>query len=405
MFVIGERKDEINCMKKIIIYLLMIFLLANIRISVEAAEKETLENRVEEVALNWVDYMYPEYTVEVGAVYPVWVSYLESVEYVIDFFCEAEPYGYAVVCIEDGQAVVKEASIGCGTRGLYDELLGIVDDNILIGTEKNIIREYLIETNPMNYCLEVQMGDELKLFDEYGNIYEQKDKKVQSKIYESQNNLYISNDDWVVSKYKEEATSKVVLAKYANKKFIFGSSDAKLSTERYACAVLAGYNIAYLEGLVGKSLTTMKTEFVALWEKTKTVETLESKNDTNDNIIYGETDIDDAINGFVNYAKDKGKSKSYKWEQNNPAISWIRAQLRYNHPVFLSYEYNYYEEDKKKSGAHAIVVLGCVKATDVSANKTYDYIMVADGYGKKETYINYTTASFEWCRAACFVVK
>ena len=349
-------------------------------------------------ALDWGEMMYPELKLEVGDIHKVNVAYSEEVEYAVSYFVGVVPYGYAVVCFKNGEAVVKEATVGKGREGLYTDLIDVVDENSEIASQNLNIEGNVIEMMPMKYCVVTTNSEnETVSYDNYGNKYLE-ELTGYADTYEKENSIFIKKDNWNSTNY--QVSESIVIDQFSGK-WVFGEGMAKTSTGRYACMVQAFYNIAHWEGIVGRLSSTMSTEYVKIWNMTQTYQ-IAASNPT-DTVIYGATNLYNGVDGFINYVHEKGYTGTEKKEIcQSPSVSWLKDKLEYNRPILMVYTI---ELNSGAQSNHAIAVMGYKRAKKVSSNNVWNYLMVADGWSATETYLNYSTVDFKDCKATYFWIK
>lgn len=314
----------------------------------------------------------------------------KSVVYEATYYMDNLPYGYAVITFAEGEPVVKQSVISAGAEGLYTELVDVVMENSDYERKDIDIDETVVEISPFHYGLKVENDDnETEIFDNYGEKYDC------SRKYASASSIYISSDNWVSSKYKVVESSKVVLEKFSDRSELVSESYIKLFTGRYACAVTALIQIAYMEGLITYNKNIVNAAYKLLWTYTKT-ETYEIK----DGVAYGGTYFDDTVKGFRRFVSALGDNVCLSSTEEEPSVSWIKKQLNKNKSIVFSYGLNVNGEKSR----HCISVLGCMDAVKVSSGNKWTYIMVYDGWNGAPSYINYTYADFTDKTMASFAI-
>ena len=72
----------------------------------------------------------------------------------------------------------------------------------------------------------------------------------------------------------------------------------------------------------------------------------------------------------------------------------------------MGYTINVKEGNNVRKSSHAISVLGWIKATKLTSKKSYNYLLVYDGWSNTQKYLNYTTVDFsQYCSASYFWLK
>lgn len=278
------------------------------------------------------------------------------------------------------------------------------------------VSDALVEIAPLQYGA-VTKDEEGRLetvHDNYGNEYdagevdavsenaEDAEKFLyRSTKYDEVDSIFIKSTNWISSKY--QVKSEITLKKYKEVSGLLEQNTVINWVGKYACAVQALTQIARMEKMcaIMDREATIST-YNKLWKYTNTKETAESKKDTKDDVIYGETDMQDAAEGFVKFAKEKGyKNTEVKGMETDPSVAWLKNKLEYNRPILMGYGINVNNEQS----AHAISVLGYRRATKVSSGNTYDYLMVYDSWTGSPVYLNYSTVDMMWCQATYFWVK
>lgn len=178
--------------------------------------------------------------------------------------------------------------------------------------------------------------------------------------------------------------------------------NAETWVKKYACTVQALTQIAHMEKMCGTGEKDTRSIYNTLWKYTKTQETDESKKNTKSDVMYGSTYIDDAAEGFVKLAQEKGyKNTEVKGIETDPSVLWLKNKLEYNRPILMGYGINV---NGKRSG-HAISVVGYRRATKMSSGNTYDYLKVYNSWDDSPAYLNYSTVDMIDCSATYFWVK
>ena len=239
-------------------------------------------------------------------------------------------------------------------------------------------------------------GTKEKIYDNYGNTIESDELRAESTKYADVDSIYIENKYWRASGRYEEISS-IELDKFKNHRKLITEGLVEKRTGKYCCVTQALIQIAFMEDLTGYSKSELKSIQDKLW-KYCNIEKTKVKN----NVVYGEGNIVDANNGFVEFARHKGRKKTVaKSIKENPSVAWIKDKLEYNRPILMGYSINV---NGQRSG-HAISVLGYKRAKKISSGNTWNYLMVYDSWHNTVSYINYSTVDFAYCVATYFWVK
>lgn len=372
---------------------------------VEVTE-ENIEELIVTATMDWVNMIAPEKDLCVGDIIEVIVDGSDEIQYMASVFDKTIPYGYVTVGFKNNEVVVMEANINKGQEGMYTELVEDVVEDTNLKRKDLDIEKKVVELAPMQYAVEYKdkKGNK-KVLDNYGEVMDADELKYGSDSYNSILSIYIWNNIWNMDKYK--ISEKIILEKYKSNNLLVTSKKVKELTGRYACGVQALLQIAYMDKLTSFNDTDIKKFYNKLWTYTKTIETEESKKDTDDNIIYGEGNIENAANGYIKYAKEKGyKNSEFKGVEKNPSVAWIKNKLKYNRPILMGYGIKVKDEKGKVDRAgHFISILGYLRAQKGGSGKAYNYFMVYNGWFDQISYINYTTVDFMDCSATYFWTK
>ena len=78
-----------------------------------------------------------------------------------------------------------------------------------------------------------------------------------------------------------------------------------------------------------------------------------------------------------------------------------------NKSILMAYTINVKNQEtgKTEKSSHGISILGYVRAKKVSSGKTYNYLMVYDGWNWMPTYLNYTTVDLVDCEAVSMYLQ
>lgn len=350
---------------------------------------------VADSAIEWAKLMKPDINLKIKKIRKIRTMEKEA-EYMVAFRCGKENYGYAILKNESFDFVVNEGVIQKGHKDLYED---IVEDIKMNCTESVKTGKYLIKFSDRQYGVDYVCKNKKEFYDNSGRIINLEDK-VYTESYKTEQTIFISKQNWTVKKYK--VLESIQLKKYVKRTKLFISTQTARLTGKYACAVQALLQIAYMEGICDGSEKSIKSVYNNLWKNCKT-----KKVKKEDGIIFGKNYIEDSAKGFVNYAKSLGYDTAYKGVEKNPSVAWIKDKLKYNRPIIMDYTIYVGEKDKEaKKFSHTISVLGWLKAVKLSSGNTYNYLIVYDGWNDEHKYLNYTTVDFsQYCCASYFWLK
>lgn len=409
-------------MKKIVSILMALVICVNgVSVKAYADTDEVLLSSVTEAdleeciaitALDWANMIEPDLEFTADDITYIVNESLEP-EYAVSFFHNSTPYGYAVVTFQNGDACVKEGQLVEGKEGLRTEIVNEIEEDNVRSISGSEVSDALVEIAPLQYGVVTKdENDQLEtVHDNYGNEYDVEDVDAVSEDteellysstkYDDVDSIFIKSANWIPSKY--QVKNEITLQKYKEVSRLLNQQTIIDWVGKYACAVQALTQIARMEKMcaVNDKEDTINT-YNTLWKYTKTQETDESKKDTNKKHIRGTTYLNNAAEGFVKFAQEKGyKNTTVKGMETNPSVSWLKDKLEYNRPILMGYGINVNNE---RSG-HAISILGYRRATKVSSGNTYDYLMVYNGWDATPAYLNYSTVDMMDCEATYFWVK
>lgn len=398
-------------MKKIknIICFLIMTLVLNSTYPIIAGESgyvsETeLVNTVCSTAISWVQATQPELNkLQAGDVIKVENNDDFLAEYQVSIFNGLIPYGYAIVAIDnDYDILILEANIKRFQESMYTS---IVDIALEVTDQKRSqieIKKTLQKQAPLHYDIEFsdEKGNDYQV-DNHNNLEE---LTYTSTKYNNIGSIFIKKSNWTSSKYSVKKGTTVSYSKYKNEA-MFTEYTAESVTKSYACGVQSLYQIGLFEGITKKdSPKDITNDYNLLWKYSNTKETSESKKvpASSKKITYGKGNIVDAADGFVKFAKEKGKKKtSHSSIKTDPSVKWIKGELEDDKPILMGYGLNV---DGKRIG-HFITIIAYMQATKVSSGNSYDYLKVYDGWYATPCYLNYSCVDFMDCDATSFTVK
>ncbi len=379
--------------------------------SLKRVNNENIRSLLTTNALEWANLIKPEVNITIGNINQVSVPETNQIKYVASFFSDTIPYGYAVFEFVDNDVVIEQSVIERGIDNIYSELMDVVDEKIGNNFKDYAVDKSVIQITPFQYAVCVtDKNKNVITYDNYGDELTEYTNEDETS-YSEGSSIYIYSNNWKSSSYTEEKSSKIVLKKFTKRSTLFSEDKIENITGKYACAVQALTQIAYMEGLCTGTSKSIQTTYNLLWDYTDTKETDDSKKKTSkDKIIYGTTGtwitpgIQKSAKGFVEYAQEMGYTDTkYKGVESNPSVAWIKDKLKNNRPVLMSYAINVKGEDDNTG--HQISILGYIKAKKVSSGNTWNYLMVYDGWHSTVSYLNYSTVDFTRCDATYFWVK
>lgn len=350
-------------------------------------DTENLNSLIITTALDWANMIEPNLTFSVGDIKEIKTYDSGVTEYTASVFYKTIPYGYVVVGFQDNNITVKEATIAPNHEGIYVKLVDEIDKKTDESRKDISVDKTIRKTGPMTYTL--GYGDKKgkrHIIDSYGNDVSNDEHFVMSTKYQYSDDIYIYKNNWTSSKYKVNESSKVILKKFTERPNLLSEGYIEKVTGKYACSITALLQIAYMEHLTIYGDADVKKVYNDLWSicKIKTSEIV-------DGITIGYGDFNASKVGFLKYAIKNGYPGTFDYGiQYSPSTTWIKNHLSSNHPILLGYEI----KTNKGISAHAISVLGYMKAKKVSSGVTSDYIMVYNGWDSSVSYINYSTVDF-----------
>ena len=393
-------------------FMAMILSVLSIRIEVFAGNEKSkgyismtednMEGIITKNALEWLKLISPEKEYDVYDVRVIYNSATNTQEYTVSVFEGVNPYGYIVLGVESQEIVILEANINKGQEGIYTETVEHIVENEDIKRREINISDIIEKKAPMNYGLsfvskngKADFADSNKgVLNDISNIglmtYEE---------YEQADSIFIKATDFIKpTNYEVEGTNVINLGKFNPRPALLTQAKTMELTGKYACGIQALSQIAFMENMTEYTNPEFSTNFNKLWDYCNT-EII----GTSGGVTYGQNaDIEELSRGFVNYAKWKGYSgTTYKGVEENPSVAWIKDKLTNNRPIIMGYSIMV---DGGES-AHAISIIGYVRAKKVSSGNTWNYLRVYDGWTNAPVYLNYSCVDFGLCDASYFWVK
>ena len=411
-------------MKKVVAVFLSLTIITTIvmnDMSVIMAAEDVRENQqsyiekiVIETAQNWAQIVDDRYDLYARDVIEVNDINSGCVDYAVTYYNDDIPYGYAIVTSVDGEATVKEASIGKGIEGLHEELSEIAYDVSDNTSEDMSIEEGIVELAPLQYAVVTKEKNKKgkKLYDNYGNELPESEFYGCSEEYPSNGIIFISSENFKSTKYVIDQSTVLWNSKFAKRRDLLTENAIEAHTNSYACGPQSLLQIAHMEGIIdyspcvygAKGYTTDQINAawkkVNMWYNQLWITTNTNKYKEENGIEYGKGNNIDAAKGFVKFAKGKGYNVIYNIV-DFPSVSQIRNALSKKSSILMQYAINV----KGASSAHFISVLGQFKAKKVSSGNTYNYLAVYNGWNDSVSYLNYTCVDMEWCNMIVFNVK
>lgn len=344
-----------------------------------------MKEYIKECAFEWAKMIEPDLNLKVKNIKSIVTE--NKVEYSVSYFLGKIPYGYAILQWTDGDFVVLEGIIEKNQKGIYEEITELIEEEESLNEEE--VGEELVKIAETQYGVVTENKDGKDIvYDNYGN----EQPIVKSQEYAIDQSIFIDKAKFEAGK-KYITQDSITLKKFTNRPLLFDWNETKRITEKYACAIQSLLQISYMEKLCTDTKVSIKSTYNQLWNRCNTIL---------DDGEYGNT-IEDAARGFVAFARYMGfTGTTYKGEQKNPSVAWIKDKLEYNRPIIMGYTINVNGYNR----THAISILGWRKAKKVSSGKTYNYLMVYNGWKNQTVYLNYTTVDFSaYCSASYFWVK
>ena len=375
---------------------------ANEQDFVEVTEENVYEI-VNSTIQSWVTFVEPGKELNVVDIKEVYNATTGEMEYTASLFDNVTPYGYVVVGVCDDEMVVLEANVDKGQEGLYTAAIEeIVEEE---GRPRRNIEadETITKFGPMSYGVKYKdKNGRKKCKDKNGKSVEisddsKEDNKSVAIRYAKAQSIFIKNESWKSTKYEEIIKEK--LKCYLGKGLMIDSSTSKAYTGQYACGIQALAHIAYMWNMTSyRDRYKYKKTYNTLWEYCKTEEYSVDDKGCSYGENYSEYDLG---KGFIKYARENGYPKAMRTHINSPSVSEIRENIKNNKPILMLYEI----DTLKGESAHAISVVGYVRAKKISSGNTWNYLMVYDGWNSSVSYLNYTCVDLNYCDIVCFNMK
>lgn len=377
---------------------------------------EVTEKNVEEIvsgtAIEWAKLMEPGKELIVTDIKEVYNVATDKMEYTASLFDNVTPYGYVVVGVYDGEMVVLEGNVNKGQEGIYTDTVEQIVKSEGRPRRKIEIEESLTKLGPMSYGLGYKNGKEEKAFKDKNGQSIAMEGEMTIRAYEtygSAKSIFISKYSWHNSKYAEVEGTKIILKKYDDRDKLYSSDESSSLTKRYACGIQALTQIARMEKLRTDDPNEYKVMYNKLWKlcNTKTVQSGNStKNKNVDGVELGENTVGNLILGFWKYCAQRGYELKGSSEKN-PSVKWLKDNLMANRSILMAYTINVKNQEtgKTEKSSHGISILGYVRAKKVSSGKTYNYLMVYDGWNPQPYYLNYATVDLVDCKAVSMYLK
>ena len=370
----------------------------------EAEYIEVTEDNIDEIVCNtvtsWAKLVEPSKELEVVDIKEVYNAATGEMEYTASLFDNVTPYGYVVLGVYDNEMVVLEGNVNKGQEGLYTETVEEIVESEGRPRRKIDIEETITKIGPMNYGLGYKDKKGKRAFkDRNGqDVAVEADINMIRGSYEEAQSIFIKKASWKETKYREVENSRIELSKYKKRPGLLTQDNTTDYTNQYACGIQALAQIAYMHGMITYEANDYAAAYKLLWDLCKT-----KIYNAPDIPRLGENDMENLTVGFYKYAMKKGYTKvSYPSIVKNPTTTWIKSCLKNNSPILMTY--SIYLEDGEQS-AHAISILGYVRATKVSSGNTWNYLMVYDGWNSSPSYLNYTCAELYFCEASKLVAE
>ena len=329
-----------------------------------------------------------------------------DIDFAVSYTSKGTPYGYSVVSFCNGEAVIKESRVAKNISGLKDTILATISKKTLEDPDIKI-SDSLIEMNALEYAVIISNTSTQTnvIYDNYGNKYdtntindEDDASALACEIYDTPNEneqqvtLYTSN----ANDNKYEIKNNMILDKYKKHPHLFSEKYIEQSTNKYCCVISALTQIAYFEGMCKNTPESINTTYNNLWNASN-IRTISESN----NITYGGGKFNEAIDSFVQFAKENGHNLTTAQKQAKPSFEWIQRKLLDNNSVYFRYSI---VVDENRAG-HAISILGCSQTKKSSSGNEYDYLTIYDSWRNTPAYINYSILDFESCHAASFDIR
>jgi len=368
-----------------------------------------VDKLVKDTALNWAKTTKPSLTLTADNLSKIYCDNSNEVEYCVSYYKDKTPYGYSIITFVNKEAVVKESRIDEKVPNLRSTILSTIPN---FSKNTNLVASNsLIELNSLQFAVAVYNKSSKKtvLHDNYGENYDttvindnDDAKELANEIktgYNGASNIgnekvSVSSSNCENNNYSLE--SSAILDKYKKRTKFFTEKYVEQINKKYCCVISALTQISYFEGLIEDNANDISNTYNKLWDMADIKELK-----TNNNIVYGGGQFDNAVNAFVDYAKSKDKTNTTADTQSQPSIEWLSDKLSANNPVYFRYSIIV----KEKRAGHAISIVGTVKTKKSTTDNSYDYIIIYDSWRKTPAFINYSLTNLQSCHGASFDVK
>jgi len=368
-----------------------------------------VDKLVKDTATNWAKETKPSLSLTVDNISKIYCDNSNQIEYCVSYYNDKTPYGYSIVTFVNEEAVVKESRIDSNVPNLRSTILTTIPD---FSNNSNLVAtNSLIELNSLQYAVAIynKRTNKTVLHDNYGENY---DTDIINDLDDANNlaneiktgynaasniskeKINVSSANYSDNDYKLGDIN--VLEKYKNRNNLFTEKYVEQINKKYCCVISALTQIAYFEEFLDNNNQDYIDTYNNLWNMSN-IKTIK----TNNNIVYGGGQFDNAINAFVDYAKSKGKTNTSAERKSQPNMEWLTSKIKKNNPVYFRYSILV----KEHRAGHAISILGTLTTKKEKTNNSYDYIIIYDSWRKTPAFINYSLTSLKSCHGASFDVK
>ena len=383
-------------LKKILSFILFIFLAVNIPVNALASDidndeqyKSLLEITNDELstfALNFAKDFEPALNLEVGKIVPIYDTTNTLIGFSISYALDNNPYGYINLDFTK-ENPISEFSIFKGVNNIYDNL--VMD--IFKQNKSALIKKKLYSLGGLQYAIPlIDNGKTAFHFSNIGN------KQLTMKTNNKSEVKYDTHSDLFSKTYRYGAllNTEAYTSKYSKNKSLISEAYIENVTSKYACAVVALTEIANQENILKNS--SISNTFNQLWKDTST-----TVSEIENGISYGVTLDSKLGSSMETYAKTMGKKNTTVTTKSIPDFEFFKNIVTNNASGIFKYAINL--TDGSESG-HSVNTVGyCV----VRLNGVfYNYLIVADGWhSDAPRYFNFSETDFKKSYGVKYVIK
>ena len=372
----------------------------DIQCATENEKTILLDEAIKLEANSWIASAYDN-KVEIDDITPIIEP--NTYSFCVSYEKDKIPCGYAVFMYINGEFIVSEYTNISGSNDIYTD----IKDEILSERAYNRckdIGDFMFKTGPLEYAVGyINEKGELHNEDCFGNEVSTPNFVLESvcDTYNNEKSIFIDINNFInTSKYQivEGISYDVSGAKFDKKPTspIAEKGDYKAlwdawyvnSVKKYNCGLTADLHILAIKNQLGNfSLDDIRNTYKKLMNMATKKVLVSTSNGINYYSMYA-TDTSDVLTMYLKLNTPyKNTISTYK---QNPASSWIKSEIKNNHPIVLSYHI----KTKNGKSDHAVTIFSFRRAKKVSSGNTYNYLGVFDGWTYNPKFINYTTVDF-----------